>query len=349
MDYRTAFRGVWAGEATAAVAPAEPARASVDASTIAYRFNWEWCFDPDNGAEGDTSWWWARSVRVDPNEVIADDGEGHLWSVVFTTDGTDAITWSAAQRVAETYTPVSASEGAVATAVVQRRRQRALASNLDRPDRGQSARPPAAAESATNEEDRPMTDEQRRTLALSLGLAEDASEADIHQHAAQQAAANPEPEETHEVEPVEVPAETSELVAASTASPETVSVDRAQWERTQRDAQAGAAAARAQESSRLDGIADAAVRDGRIAPSSRDSWRASIDPGENPDSATSARATAEQTRLAALVTNQVPISERGSVPDPSAPAAASLSRALAASGVKNGRSGAAQREVIRRG
>lgn len=114
--------------------------------------------------------------------------------------------------------------------------------------------------------------------------------------------------------------------------------------------QEGRTARRAQVASELDADVDKAVLDGRIAPSARDAWRSAIDAGDNPDAASTARATAERQRLAAMATGRVPVSERGSMPDPTAAPAASLNRALAAAGVHtNGRSGAAQREVIRRG
>lgn len=81
---------------------------SVDAQTIARRFNNEWAGIVDHEGQ-DTYWWWARSVRVDPNELIADDGYGHLFAIPFTTDGEDDVTFDEPVRVRETYVPVAAA------------------------------------------------------------------------------------------------------------------------------------------------------------------------------------------------------------------------------------------------
>jgi hypothetical protein len=149
--------------------PATAPIASVDTGTIRQRFNYDWATDSDNGADQDTYWWWARSIRVDPNEVIADDDEGGIWSIPFTTDGTDDVTFGTPVRVAETFIPVQAGEGAAATAVVQRRRQRVAASALERPSK--PTRPnQAAAESAPANERNPMDAAVLQALARQHGL-----------------------------------------------------------------------------------------------------------------------------------------------------------------------------------
>jgi hypothetical protein len=350
--------GGWAAMAEAATRP-DPVRASVDADAIRHWFNWEWCFDPDNGAEGDTSWWWARSVRVDPDEVIADDGEGHLFSIPFTTDGTSEISATGGpQRVAETFVPVAAAEGAMATEVVRRRRQRVAATFTERPDKSNRPDPSNPAATADENEEASMTDEQRRALALSLGLAEDADETAIHEAAATRATAGPEvPDEPDEpaTPAVETPEAELEPVAAAATIRQTLGLPATASEedvarRVQEinaGAQAGTAARRAQLTAEMDSTVDQAVRDGRIAPSARDAWRTAIDPGENPDAAATARADQERAALAAMATNRVPVRERGA-----APAAAengSLSRALAAVGVNRDSRREPGQEVIRRG
>lgn len=93
--------------------PAPGAQLSVSYDTVRHRFNWAWAVDREgNDFDGDTTWWWARDVRFDPNEVIADDEEGNLWSVTFTTDGEDAITFAEPARVRQTYVPVAAARAA---------------------------------------------------------------------------------------------------------------------------------------------------------------------------------------------------------------------------------------------
>jgi hypothetical protein len=297
---------------------APDARASVDVSTIRERFNFGWAMDSENGAEQDTYWWWACSVRVDPAEVIADDGEGGLWSIPFTTDGADEVTFGTPVRVRETFVPVDASEGVAATEAVTRRRQTVLASELAKPEKPDRDNPAAS---------RPRTEDamsgidiaalRSRTGLSDEDLPDDATEEQINAALAKEPEAEtPEtPEETPEAETPEA-AEVPEPVAASER---TVTVDRAQWERTQRDAEAGAVARRAQLSAALDTEADAAVKDGRITPASRGEWRGAIDPGENPDVAATARAEAEKTALKGLTAGRVPVDgERGTQPSASA-------------------------------
>jgi hypothetical protein len=294
------------------------ARASVDVSTIRERFNFGWAMDSDNGAEQDTYWWWACSVRVDPAEVIADDGEGGLWSIPFSTDGADEVTFGTPVRVRETFVPVDASEGVAATEAVTRRRQTVLASELAKPEKPDRDNP-AASRPRTEDAMSPGIDIaalRSRTGMSEEDLPDDATEEQIN------AALAAEPEaETPEDTPEETPGETpeAEVPEPAAASERTVTVDRAQWERTQRDAEAGAAARRSQLSAELDTEADDAVRDGRITPASRADWRSAIDPGENPDAAATARATAEKTALKGLTAGRVPVDgEKGTQPSASA-------------------------------
>lgn len=355
MDLMRPFRGGWASAAATAVP--DPPRASVDASLIRERFNFDWATDSENGAEQDTYWWWARSIRVDPDEVIADDGEGNIWSVPFTTDGTDAITFGTPVRVAETYVPVAAGEGVAATAAVQRRRQRVLASALEQPTKPDPNANPAASQP---DERTPMDDAVRQALARQHGLdPESATEDEVN--AAVIAAETPEtPEPEHvpgseEPQPETPAAETPELVAASVRAtlglPESATDEQvAAAARELRDgAQAGHQARRTQETAALDATVNAAVSDGRIAPSARDAWRQAIDPGEHPDPSATARATAERERLTALPANRIPVSQRASTPDPASRDTDSLRRAMAASGLNREGRSRGQEEVIRRG
>ncbi len=288
------------------------ARASVDVSIIAQRFNYEWATDPENGVEEDTYWWWACSVRVDPDEVIADDAEGNLWSIPFTTDGEDTVTFGTPVRVRETFVPVAAADGVAATAVVSRRSQRVLASQLAKPEKPARDNP-AAARPQQEEEPVPLDIAALRSrLGLSdEQLPDDATEEQIN------AALAVEPETT-EVENSEAEPETETTETGTAASERTVTLDRSQYEQLTRNAEAGATARREQLSAALDVEADAAVKDGRITPASRAEWRAAIDPGENPDAAATARAEAEKTALASLTPGRVPVTgERGKQNGPS--------------------------------
>jgi hypothetical protein len=289
-----------------------PALASVDVSVVRQRFNYDWAMDPENGADQDTYWWWACSVRVDPSEVIAADEEGNLWSVSFTTDGEDEVTFGTPVRVRETFVPVEAAAGAAASEVVARRTQRVLASELAKPDKPDRDNPAATRpeEVAAMSPGIDIAALRTRTGLSVEDLPDDATEEQINEALAKEpVGSEPEPEPEPEAAPSEVEPE------AAAASERTVTVDRTQWEETQRDAAAGAAARRAQLSAELDSEADAAVRDGRIAPASRPQWRTAIDPGENPDAAATARAEAEKTALRGLAAGRVPVDgPRGTQP-----------------------------------
>lgn len=290
-----------------------PALASVDVSVVRQRFNFEWAMDPDNGADQDTYWWWACSVRVDPSEVIAADEEGNLWSVPFSTDGADEVTFGTPVRVRETFVPVEAAAGAAASEVVARRTQRVLASELakpEKPDRDNPAASRPRTEEAAMSPGIDIAAPRSRTGLSEEDLPDDATEEQINE-------ALKEPEAVTSEETSEAETEETSLAAAGSAaaSERTVTVDRTQWEETQRDAAAGAAARRAQLSAELDTEADAAVRDGRITPASRPQWRTAIDPGENPDAAATDRAEAEKTALKGLTAGRVPVDgQRGTQP-----------------------------------
>lgn len=331
--------------ASAAATVPAPASGSVDQYTIAHRFNADHDYD-----------YFCVSVRVDPNELWAEDWDGDLWVIPYSTDGADEITWGEFERSRLVAVPVEAAAGVQATELVSRTRQRVLASFTrpeTRPD-PTSRQTTAAAAATTPEEASSMTDEQRRTLAAAYGLNPDEATEDQIMQSAQAAAdarqpeeepePTPEPEVTPEVEPELVTAAVqirSTLGLPASASDDDVA--RAA-EELRNGAAAGARVAREQETRDLDQAVDAAVSDGRIPPSARDSWRAAIDPGEQPDTAASARAQRERDALAALPANRVPVRERGANPSASQDKS-SLNRALAASGIKTEN----KEEVIRRG
>lgn len=364
MDLLRPFKGGWASAAAAATAPA-PATASVDTSLIRERFNFDWATS-DPVDDIDTYWWWARSIRVDPDEVIADDGEGNIWSVPFTTDGTDEITFGTPQRVAETYVPIQAGEGQAATAAVRRRRQRVAASALERPSKPDRSNTQAAAVSAPATERTPMDAAVLQALARLHGLDPDTATEDQVNAAVLAANTTPDPEAeipaggTPEAEtPDEAPEPV--LVTATQATdlrelfglPSTATDEQVVTaaRELREGAAAGAQVARNAVAAELDRTVDDAVSDGRIAPSARDAWRAAIDPGQAPDAAATARATSERERLASMATNRVPVRERGtaSTAEQNGGKPASLTRVLAATTNQGRRLGGAPQEVTRRG
>lgn len=296
-----------------------PTELSVSVSAIRDRFNFDWtASDPVDGLS--TYWWWARDVRVDPAEIIADDDEGGLWRIPFSTDGEDDVTFGEPVRVRETYVDVAptaavaedryhrvyveaaGTPAAMAMNVMERQEQQVLASFTERPEKPQPTSNPAAASAGPDNEGAvPMDDTVRQALARQHGL-DPASATEDDVNAAVLAAS-----EQEETEEVDAPEAERELEPA--AASRTVTIDRSQWEQTQREATAGAEARRVQLAAELDSEVDAAVRDTRITPASRDAWRQAIDPGESPDAAALARSTAERAALAALTPGRVPVVE----------------------------------------
>jgi hypothetical protein len=244
--------------------------ASIDAGTIRQRFNWEWT--TDNDTDFDTYWWWARSVRVDPLEIIADDDEGGLFLVPVTTDGADEITFGEPVPVREDFVPVNASAGVVAQAVRQRNGQTVLASNLERPEK---PAPKTAASTAQpdDEENNEMTINLDK-LRGRLGLPDDATEEQINEALAKPPESTEEPVTPTDEIPVtpEVEAPEEQPVAASAELPEgMVAVPADTWAEVQKGAQAGATLSTQTEEKRRDDTILAACKAGKVAPAQRDS------------------------------------------------------------------------------
>lgn len=317
--------------------PATPTPASVDLHVVADRFNFEWATDPDSLEGQDTYWWWVVSVRVDPNEIIAEGDAGELWSIPFTTDGGDAITFGEPARVRQTFVPVAASAGQAATALVERRGQRVLAAALPRPTKPDRSNPAAASADEPHTEETTM-DETVRTFLAAQGLDPDqATEDQINAASVFTAAgllATPTPTPTVtpvvEAEPVGVlapepataPTTVAVPVAASTAPPAgTVVVDE------QRLAALEAAEATRREEDRNRVLASA-MTEGRFAPSRHQHYLTAWQ--SDPDG-TRVLLTASAAD-GGLAPNTVPVLERGANPAVTS-TAHSLNRALSASGL----------------
>lgn len=292
---------------------------SVDAATIRDRFNVDWACDPDNGVDQDTWWWYAISVRVNPNEIIADDGEGHLWSVPFTTDTDDNVTFGTPVEVRETFVPVNVGEGAAATAAVTRRRQQTLQAGFGRPEKGDagdrtppSQYKPAATERQTQQEVQSMTLDME-ALRTRLGLGEDATEEQINEAIRGETPETFTEEQVAEtVEAAVAAAREDERGKASASTADKVTLDRGAYEKIQADAAAGREARESQLKSERDAAVASAVQDGRIPPARRDHWRKLMD--ADPDGTAST--------LASLEKGLIPLAERGAAsngPDPDNP------------------------------
>lgn len=246
-----------------------PTVASVDAATISQRFNWDWAVNQDSFTGADTYWWWCVSVRVDPNEVWAEDDEGDLWVVPFSTDGADSVTFGEPVRSRLTAVPVSAQAGVLATATANRRSQRTLA-EFEKPDKPAREGENTAAEARPNPEEANMDENVQKALEHLGYDAEDPTPEQVAQAEALTGAGwqptDPEPgapAPVVEVEPETEPT-TEPVPVAAEAKPGTVTVDTATWEETQRNAKAGAElAAETRTKEDRDAIASA-LREGRI-------------------------------------------------------------------------------------
>lgn len=246
----------------------EQVDASVASGTIRQRFNFGWAMDPDNGAEQDTYWWWARDVFIDPSEVIADDDDGNCWSVPFTTDGEDEITFGEPVRVRETFVPVNASAGAITNQLRQRTGQQVLASNLERPEK--PAPKTAASTAQPDDEENEMTIDLDK-LRGRLGLPDDATEDQINEALANEPETPAEPVVPTDEIPETPEVEASEPVAASADLPEGfVAVPADKWEQVQAGAIAGGDLATETETKRRDDTFTSACGVGKVAPADKD-------------------------------------------------------------------------------
>jgi hypothetical protein len=257
----------------------ESTAASIDVGTIRQRFNWEWTVD--NDSDLDTYWWWARSVRVDPLEIIADDDEGNLFLIPVSTDGKDEVTFGEPVPVREEFVPVAATATSVVANFRDRKEQKVLASNLERPDK--PAPKTAASVQPDNEEDT-MDPKQIRE---SLGLAEDATDEEVLSKAAELREAGegePTPDPEGEGEPSGDGGE-PEAGGEGDASGEGVAASRGQvvdkdaLAQLQEDAKAGREARAAQLEAEDGDLLQACVGKGRIPPSAQASYESQLEKG----------------------------------------------------------------------
>ncbi len=287
----------------------EPAALSVSTSVIRERFNFDWAMDSDNGVEQNTYWWWARDVRVDDDEVIADDDEGGLWSVPYSTDGEDTVTFGEPTRVRETFVPVAA-------------KQVASFSRPSKPSRkpAASAANTSAATARPNEGDTamPVTDQVREFL-VGRGIDPDtASEVQINAAtvlmAEQPPAATTEVDEAETDETPEAEVETPEVervpVAASVDATFQATKDQAMADmsaRLEAMTQRENARLAAETKDRRDRKVSAAVGK-QITPAEREHYRGLMDIDEDRTDAL----------LSALPANRCPLDARAEIPDPTA-------------------------------
>lgn len=200
-------------------------------------------------------WWWVRTIRLNPNELIVDDDSGDLYRVPFEVSGEDSIDFGDAVEVKVEYVDIAASSGdtpPVTAAVFASRAE-------SRPE-------------SVNDKEEGMDPIEIRTL---LGLAEDASDEDVreaikvkneHAPGSEEPTASPATGDSPAVEEPgeETPVETPE----NPVVPEGMTlVDTEALAAMQAGSKAGIEARQVQVEAHRKGILASAVKEGRIPPS----------------------------------------------------------------------------------
>lgn len=255
-------------------------------------------------------WWWARDIYTDPNQIVADDDEGGLWLVDFTSDEKQNVTFADPVKVLETFVPAPADQAAAARAVLGR--DEPARHFADRVAAGARERPEGGVKpSATTG----VMDVEGEKIRKALGLTAEATDDEVQAKLDEQAEAapdtppeTPDPEEgTETPEPATEPEEepsTAEPEAETepvAASDGTVKVSKDVWEQTQRQARDGAAAREEQLVEAREGKLEDAVKAGKITPASKDDWRKKL--------VSAPAATARE--LEELAPGLVPVEEKG--------------------------------------
>lgn len=160
----------------------QPAATRADIDTVQRSFWSEF-------ATGDRFWWWPRDIYTDPNEVLADDDEGHLFRVPFTSGDDGDVEWGDPTRVRidlvdlpdlqDTVATVAASLRAVRVETAHGHRYFATATAA-RPAERTTQRAAEQVSAATNQADTGHETEEVATVAINvpalrerLGLTED--------------------------------------------------------------------------------------------------------------------------------------------------------------------------------
>lgn len=267
-----------------------PVTAAADVDSVVRQF---W----NEFATGDRYWWWPTAVWVDPNQVIADDDEGHLYRVPFTTDSDGDVTFGDPIRVVTQYRDVPTSDSQPAVAAARPTAVFAAATDVRPRDRVRANR---------NEgEQMPLAP----TAVLErLGLPEDATEdqilaaLDAEETGAGNGGENETGSETEtETETTETETQTETATAAVAAS---VAVDPETFRQMQEDARAGREAREQQIAASRQQFVDAAIASGKFPPSRRDHYLALMSRDD--------QGTREF--IDGLADGLIPTSERGAAP-----------------------------------
>ena len=218
-------------------------------------------------ATGDRYWWWIRSIRLSPDEIIVEDeDEGKMYRIPFTVDGHD-VTFAEATVVYEEFVDAPASEQEDLPSTVT---SQVLASWSEA----------ASSRSGTNREELRVGP---KTLRKKLGLPSDATEEQLEAALDQLVSATEGDEEEDEGTSVTPPADgdddadsdddTDEETNEDTEPPTptvasgAVTIDPETLAQLQADAVAGRVARKQQIDAERKTFMEAAVKDGKFPPS----------------------------------------------------------------------------------
>lgn len=219
-------------------------------------------------------WWWPRAAWVDPNQILFDSNDGHVFRRPFTTDDEQNVTWADAVEVLETWKDIApAAKADVLVTASQSAPARVFTSREDSP-----ARPPKMA----SEQGVPDADNNvgmdPELIRAALGLAADATEEEVTAAAEARKAelAAAETEETTETTETteETPAEettTEESPAASQLPEGMVAVPADKWAEVQSGAATATQLGEKAEETHRDNTIAAACASGKIRPADRES------------------------------------------------------------------------------
>jgi hypothetical protein len=196
-------------------------------------------------AQGDRYWWWPVDVWVDPNQVIADDDEGHLYRIPFSSDADGNVAFGDPVHVQQEFRDLPAVAASQKGQLLARF---AAAASVRPADRVRTA--------AANTEQGDDVDEQ--TTPDLPDEAENGSE-----------------EETEETTPA-ADEETTDA-ADEPAEMSGVTVDREQYSRLQADARMGREAREQQLRTDREHTVDAAIQAGKFPPARRDHYLALLE------------------------------------------------------------------------
>lgn len=287
-------------------------------------------------AQDERYWWWPRSLWTDPNFIVADDDEGSLWRVPFSSDDSQQVAFAEPTKVLQTFVDAPAeARSAVAAAASAAGEGDPVATFKDRKDAGcDAARQGGARPSATNDG---MDDAAE--LRKVLGLEPDASDEEVQSALAEREEGNgggdPDPEPTPDPDPADPadpgegdpdpepaggdggePGEGDPPAAAS----DTVTIDRETWERTQRGAEDGAQARQEQRESKREALLSQAVKDGKFPPARMEHYR----------ELHKADAKGTEELIEKLESGVIPVDERGTSKTEEANAASQVQAAVTA-------------------